>query len=167
LEGAGGREPQAQEASCRAGDGQRDAEGDAGKKLLTPAARRSAVRRAIEEKEYSQRRGCSLVGLAPKVYRRRSRRGDDGVLRTRNDCQHAETPPIGKSVGDEVERPALIASKSRHAGEREPSSATIWTGAHGAGDAALAAGDERSLALHCAGQADPERVRRELHRSAA
>ncbi len=41
------------------------------------------MRRAIEEKEYSQRRGCSLVGLAPKVYRRRSPRGDDGVLRTR------------------------------------------------------------------------------------
>jgi putative transposase len=77
------REPQAQEASCRTGDGQRDAEGDAGKKLLTPTARRSAVRWAIEEKDYSQRRACSLVGLAPKVYRHRSRRGDDGVLRTR------------------------------------------------------------------------------------
>jgi putative transposase len=41
------------------------------------------VRWAIEEKDYSQRRACSLVGLAPKVYRHRSRRGDDGVLRTR------------------------------------------------------------------------------------
>jgi putative transposase len=41
------------------------------------------VRWAIEEKEYSQRRACSLVGLAPKVYRHRSRRADDGVLRTR------------------------------------------------------------------------------------
>jgi putative transposase len=41
------------------------------------------VRWAIEKKEYSQRRACSLVGLAPKVYRHRSRRADDGVLRTR------------------------------------------------------------------------------------
>jgi len=41
------------------------------------------VRWAIEEKDYSQRRGCWLVGLAPKVYRHRSRRADDGVLRTR------------------------------------------------------------------------------------
>ena len=41
------------------------------------------MRWAIEKKEYSQRRACSLVGLAPKVYRHRSRRADDGVLRTR------------------------------------------------------------------------------------
>lgn len=41
------------------------------------------MRWAIEKKEYSQRRACSLVGLAPKVYRHRSRRPDDGVLRTR------------------------------------------------------------------------------------
>ena len=51
-----------------------DAERDADKKLLTPAARRSAVSWAIEEKSYSQRRACALVGLAPKVYRYRSRR---------------------------------------------------------------------------------------------
>ena len=37
---------------------------------------------AIEEKDYSQRRACALVGLAPKVYRYR-RGSDDGVLRTR------------------------------------------------------------------------------------
>jgi putative transposase len=38
---------------------------------------------AITEKEYSQRRACALAGVAPKVYRYRSRRGDDGALRAR------------------------------------------------------------------------------------
>jgi putative transposase len=38
---------------------------------------------AIETKEYSQRRACRLVGLAPKVYRYRTRRSDDGALRAR------------------------------------------------------------------------------------
>ena len=37
---------------------------------------------AIKERDYSQRRACALVGLAPKVYRYR-RGSDDGVLRTR------------------------------------------------------------------------------------
>jgi putative transposase len=36
---------------------------------------------AIEQKSYSQRRACELVGLAPKTYRYRSRRPDDGELR--------------------------------------------------------------------------------------
>ena len=38
---------------------------------------------AITEKSYSQRRACELTGLAPKVYRYRSRRTDDGALRAR------------------------------------------------------------------------------------
>ena len=38
---------------------------------------------AITEKDYSQRRACRLVGLAPKVYRYRTRRADDGALRGR------------------------------------------------------------------------------------
>jgi putative transposase len=38
---------------------------------------------AIEEKSYSQRRACALVGMAPRVYRYQSRRPDDAGLRQR------------------------------------------------------------------------------------
>lgn len=41
---------------------------------------------AIETKDYSQRRACRLAGLAPKVYRYRSCRDDDGALRARLRC---------------------------------------------------------------------------------
>ena len=38
---------------------------------------------AIEEKSYSQRRACGLIGLAPKTYRYASQRPDDAELRGR------------------------------------------------------------------------------------
>ena len=38
---------------------------------------------AIEEKSYSQRRACGLVGLAPKTFRYVSKRPDDADLRGR------------------------------------------------------------------------------------
>jgi putative transposase len=38
---------------------------------------------AIEEKDYSQRRACQLVGLAPKTYRYVARRADDDEVRVR------------------------------------------------------------------------------------
>lgn len=38
---------------------------------------------AIETKNYSQRRACALVGIAPRVYRYQSRRPDDEALRQR------------------------------------------------------------------------------------
>lgn len=38
---------------------------------------------AIEEKGYPQRRACALVGIAPRVFRYRSRRPDDAGLRQR------------------------------------------------------------------------------------
>jgi putative transposase len=50
---------------------------------------------AIEEKDYSQRRACGLAGLAPKVYRHRSRRGDDGALRARLRSLAAERRRFG------------------------------------------------------------------------
>src|SRR5579863_205946 len=83
AESAGGREPQAEEAvggiDTRCGDAQRDAR----KKLLTPRSRRQAVSWAIQERGYTQRRACRLVGLEPKTYRYASTRPDDGALRQR------------------------------------------------------------------------------------
>ena len=38
---------------------------------------------AIDQKGYSQRRACKLVGLQPKTYRYASTRPDDGALRAR------------------------------------------------------------------------------------
>jgi putative transposase len=50
---------------------------------------------AISEKDYSQRRACRLVGVAPKVYRHRTRRGDDGALRARLKALAAERRRFG------------------------------------------------------------------------
>jgi hypothetical protein len=41
------------------------------------------VRWAIQEKSYTQRRACRLVGLEPKTYRYATRRPDDAALRQR------------------------------------------------------------------------------------
>ena len=83
AESPGGREPQAQEVAGGDDAGCVDAEGDARKKLLTPGLRRRAVTWAIDQKGYSQRRACKLVGLQPKTYRYASTRPDDGALRAR------------------------------------------------------------------------------------
>lgn len=50
---------------------------------------------AIEEKDYSQRRACRLVGVAPKVFRHRTRRADDGALRARLKALAAERRRFG------------------------------------------------------------------------
>jgi transposase-like protein len=83
AESPGGREPQAQEVAGGDEAGCVDAEGDARKKLLTPGLRRRAVTWAIDQKGYSQRRACKLVGLQPKTYRYASTRPDDDALRAR------------------------------------------------------------------------------------
>ena len=36
---------------------------------------------AINERSYSQRRACTLIGIAPKTYRYQSKRPDDRDLR--------------------------------------------------------------------------------------
>jgi len=50
---------------------------------------------AIEAKAYSQRRACGLVGVAPKVFRHRTRRPDDGALRARLKALAAERRRFG------------------------------------------------------------------------
>lgn len=50
---------------------------------LTPRTRMRFVTWAIEEKCYSQRLACSLVGLDPKTCRYGSRRPDDAAVRMR------------------------------------------------------------------------------------
>src|SRR6185437_13315671 len=51
--------------------------------LVSLRVRRLAVRWAIQEKSYTQRRACRLVGLEPKTYRYATKRPDDAVLRQR------------------------------------------------------------------------------------
>jgi len=67
AEGVRRSEPQAQNAAGEDDARCVDAEGDAGKMLLTPSLRRRAVTWTIKEKSYSQRRACALVGLHPKT----------------------------------------------------------------------------------------------------
>ena len=83
LKALRGGERQAQEAAGRVDVGRIDVEGSVGKKLLTPGSRRAAVTWAIEQKGYSRRRACGLVGLAPKTFRYESRRPDDTEIRQR------------------------------------------------------------------------------------
>ena len=77
------RERPAEEAAGGVDAGRVDAAGDAGKKLVTPGLRRSAVTWALQQRGYSQRRACKLVGIEPKTCRYVPRRPDDGAVRTR------------------------------------------------------------------------------------
>jgi len=51
--------------------------------LLTPSSRRMVVTWAIDERGYSQRRACTLIGIAPKSYRYVTSRDDDREFRER------------------------------------------------------------------------------------
>ena len=57
---------QAEEAAGRAMLDAATLARDARKKLLTPRSRRKAVTWAIQQKGYSQRRACGLVGMEPQ-----------------------------------------------------------------------------------------------------
>ena len=51
--------------------------------MVTPAARRSAVAHAREHFGVSERRACSIIGVARRVVRYQSTRPDDGAVRAR------------------------------------------------------------------------------------
>src|SRR5258707_936679 len=51
-------------------------------KLLTPSSRRMVVTWAIDEKGYSQRRACVLIGMEPKTYRYASTQRGQRAART-------------------------------------------------------------------------------------
>ena len=55
---------------------------------------------AMEEKCYSQRRACALVGIAPRVYRYQSSRPDDGELRQRLKELSSERRRFGYPLAD-------------------------------------------------------------------
>src|SRR5687767_5300484 len=69
AEGARGREHQAQEAPRRCHARQRGAEGSAGKKMVTPAARREAVAHLCRCYELSERRACAITGVDRSMVR--------------------------------------------------------------------------------------------------
>ena len=68
-EGAGGGEPQAQQALCRGADQGRYRYGGTRKKTLRASRRREVARWAVEVKELSIRLACEAFGLSLSVYR--------------------------------------------------------------------------------------------------
>ncbi len=73
---------------AEAGGGRADArqagvEGPAGPKMVTPAARREAVRQAGDAHGLSERRSCGLVAASRSMVRYRPRRPSDDALRER------------------------------------------------------------------------------------
>jgi putative transposase len=62
---------------------QRGAEGSAGKKVVTPAARREAAGYLQSAWEMSERRACRVIGIDRTSVRYQATRPDDGALRER------------------------------------------------------------------------------------
>ncbi len=63
------------------GTRQRAAEGNQFKKMVSPLARRSAVKYLVEQRRSSQRRACVVVGLSRSLVNYiASRRGDEAEL---------------------------------------------------------------------------------------
>jgi putative transposase len=64
-------------------------------KLLTSGLQRASETWAIEQKGYSPRRACGLVGMEPKTFRYVSRRLDDTKIRQRLRALAAERRRFG------------------------------------------------------------------------
>lgn len=84
-EAVGDGERPIEEGRCSTGDGHRRIKGIALKKITTLPARRAAVSRLKEDKSCSERRACSLVGMARSScrYGAKTRGGDEQDLRDR------------------------------------------------------------------------------------
>src|SRR6266513_2394163 len=82
-EGAGRRERSAKADSGGDDARQRRAEGSAGKKVVTPAARREVARYLRQTFEMSERRACRVIGTDRTSMRYQSVRPDDVALRER------------------------------------------------------------------------------------
>jgi HTH-like domain/Transposase len=83
AEGAGGGERPAETDAGRSHARQCRAEGSAGKKVVTPAARREAARYLRHAFQMSERRACRVIGSDRASVRYRALRPDDGALRER------------------------------------------------------------------------------------
>src|SRR4030081_924497 len=82
-EGAGERERPTKEALGRRHARQRRTEGPAGKKMVTPAAKREAVAHLRSAFDMSERRACRTSGCVRMMGRYRCRPPDDAELRER------------------------------------------------------------------------------------
>src|SRR5258705_8770714 len=81
--GAGERERPAKEALGRRHARQRRTQGPAGKKMVTPAAKREAVAHLRSALDMSERRACRTIGCVRMTVRYRCHRPDDAELRAR------------------------------------------------------------------------------------
>jgi len=70
----------------------------AGKKLVTPDAKRRAVHLIREKLNLSERRACGIVGVARRVVRYEPVRPDDGALRQRLRELAGKTLPVRLSA---------------------------------------------------------------------
>src|SRR5258708_10404454 len=80
---AGRRERTAEEDCGAAGAGHRCVEGGAIKKVVSPPAKREAVRVAREEARLSERRACGLLRMHPGSCRYRATGREDGAPQAR------------------------------------------------------------------------------------
>jgi len=82
--------------------------------MVTPAARRSAVAHARESFGLSERRACSIVGVARRVVRYRSRRPDDGAVRQRLRALAGERRRFGyRRLGILLAREGIVMNRKK------------------------------------------------------
>ncbi|KAK81743.1 transposase, IS407 family [Bordetella holmesii CDC-H572-BH] len=83
AQGAGAGEQQAQEAVGRVDAGQGGASGSAKPKVVSPQAKREAVRTLMTERSMGVTRACGLVGISRSLFAYESTRSGDAALTER------------------------------------------------------------------------------------